>query len=573
MRRPAGTVPIALAFALPLLLSAAALTSSCGSQRSRDESSSKGKSVYYCPMHPDMKSDKPGNCPICSMKLVPLEPASGSSPADAAKSAAALPPSGSPAGASSPGAAAHGHGGAPPPDASPAGPGSPAVRIAPERQQQIGIRFATARREPASIEIRAVGKVAADERRIAHVHTKVSGWIDEVFVNFVGQPVKRGQPLFTLYSPDLVATQEEYLLARKAGRELGESPVERAAQGSRAIAAAARRRLELWDVTPAQIEALEQRGEVTRTLTIHSPVGGVVTERAAYHHGRTVTPDMDLYTIVDLERVWVLAQVYEADMGYLRVGQAAEIELPYEAEQRVLTGSIAFIPPFVDPGTRTVEVRTEFPNPKLFLKLDAFVNVKLRRDLGRRLVVPKDAVMDSGKARYVFVDKGDGYIEPRVVRAGDEVAQGRIVDEGLREGERVVTAANFILDSESRLRGAFENMGRPAPPEQAAQAAPSVRVQLTTRPRPAKVGKNKLEAQVGDAQGRPIEGATVDVRLFMPQMGNMAPMEAKASLAHTGGGRYEGEIDIPMAWSWETTVTVRKDDKVVGTAMTTITAR
>jgi hypothetical protein len=190
------------------------------------------------------------------------------------------------------------------------------------------------------------------------------------------------------------------------------------------------------------------------------------------------------------------------------------------------------------------------------------------------LVVPRDAVMDTGKAQYVFVDKGDGYLEPRPVKAGVEVAQGRVVDEGLAEGERVVTAANFILDSESRLRGAFESMGRPAPVQAAgAAAAPQIRVDVTTRPSPAKVGKNKMQVKAMDAGGNAIEDAEVEVRIFMPQMGAMAPMEAKATLKHEGGGRYEGEIDIPMAWSWETTVTVRKGGQVLGTAMTTITAR
>jgi RND family efflux transporter MFP subunit len=409
-------------------------------------------------MHPHYRSDKPGNCPICSMKLVPLEgsPPPGAAPAETTRSAGG--------GASETGAAAaalsgHHHTAGP---AAPSREGQPPLlRIAPERQQQIGVKFATAAMTPAVVEIRAVGKIAYDETRIAHVHTKVSGWIEDVFVGFVGAAVKRGQPLFTLYSPDLVASQEEYLLALKAERELGGSTLTRAAEGSRSLLEAARRRLQLWDVTPEQIAALEQAGQVAKTVTIHSPVSGVVTEREAYHHGRTVTPEMDLYTIVDLSRVWVLAEVYEYELPHVRPGQPAEAQLPNDTETKSLTGKVAFIAPFLDPKTRTGQVRIEFANPGLALRPEAFVNVLLRRDLGRRLVIPKDAVMDTGRAQYVFLDKGEGYFEPREVKLGPEVAQGRVVAQGLAEGDRVVSAANFILDSESRLKGAFDAMGRP----------------------------------------------------------------------------------------------------------------
>jgi RND family efflux transporter MFP subunit len=449
----------------------------------------------------------------------------------------------------------------------------PAVLITPERQQQIGVKFAVATRVPVRLDIRAAGRVAADERRVAHVHTKVSGWIEEVFVNFVGQPVRRGQPLFTLYSPDLVASQEEYLLALRAQRELAGSSVGQAAEGSRAMVRAARRRLELWDMTPAQIDALEKTGKVSRTVTVFSAVRGVVTERAAYHHGATVTPEMDLYTIVDLSSVWVLAEVYEYEMGAVRVGQTAEIELPYEAARKTLTGRVTFIAPFLDPKTRTAQVRMEFANAGLALKPEAFVNVVLRRDLGARLVVPREAVMDTGERQYVFVDKGEGYLGPRLVKAGPEVEQGRVIEEGLSEGERVVTAANFILDSESRLRGALEAMGRPAAGPATAAAAPKLKVDLSTSPTPAKVGKNTVRVKVADPSGQPIADAEVEVRIFMPQMGAMAPMEAKATLAPEGAGQYAGEIDIPMAWTWETTVTVRKGGQVLGRTMTSITAR
>ncbi|HXB55328.1 MAG TPA: efflux RND transporter periplasmic adaptor subunit [Vicinamibacteria bacterium] len=525
------------------------------SSPSRGSSTAQGKATYYCPMHTHYQSDRPGNCPICSMKLVPLEAPSGGPSATQVETP--------------------GRTGAPNANSTSAGTGTgPTIRIAPERQQQIGVKFAEATLLPAIVEIRAVGKVAYDETQIAHVHTKVQGWIEDVFVNFVGASVRKGQPLFTIYSPDLVAAQEEYLLSLRAQKELATSSFERVSEGSRELLSATRRRLELWDITPAQIEALEKRGEVSRTVTIASQVSGIVTERAAYHHGRTVTPELDLYTIVDLSRVWVLAQVYEYELPHVRVGQDGEATFPYEADRRPLLGKVTFVSPVLDPKTRTVEIRMEFANPDLALKPETFVNVSLRRDLGKRLVVPKDAVMDTGAKQYVFVDKGEGYLEPREVRAGVEVSAGRVIADGLRETERVVTAANFILDSESRLKGAFDAMGKPSTAEgQPAGAAPQISADVSTDPSPARVGRNRVHVKLADASGQAIKGADVSIRFFMPQMMGMAQVDVKAALREAGPGEYAGEVNLPIAWSFATTVTVVRGGQVVGTAETTVTAR
>jgi Cu(I)/Ag(I) efflux system membrane fusion protein len=505
----------------------------------------------YCPMHPHVHSDKPGNCPICGMKLVPH-----------VKGAT---PSGSPFG---------GQAGAPPtsPSAAAPTPVAPAVRIVPERQQRIGVTYAEAAVRPARVEVRAVGRVAYDETRIAHIHTKVTGWIEDVFVDFVGAPVRVGQPLFTVYSPDLVVGQEQYLLALKAN--LRGSAIAHVSQGADELLAASRRRLELWDFTPEQVRSLEEAGTVSRTVTLHSPVAGVVTERQAYHHGRTITPEMDLYTIVDLSRVWVQASLYESEAPSVKVGQAAEVTLPYGSRQKALSGRVTFISPLVDPMTRTIQVRTEFPNTELLLRPEAFVNVSLKRDLGPRLVVPKDAVMDTGETQYVFVDKGDGYLEPREIKAGLEVDTGRLVEDGLVAGERVATGANFILDSESRLKGAFDDMGKPLPAAAVTSTSPSrVSAEVTTDPAPAKIGKNHVRAVVKDASGQPIADAEVEVRLFMPQMAGMAQVDVRAPLRPEGGGAYSGDVDIPIAWSFEVTLTVHRGGQVLGTAETTITSR
>lgn len=545
-RRPLMAAMTAVAVILLSGLAGAWLYRLMVSQGAKSET--EATATYYCPMHTSYKSDKPGNCPICSMKLVPLV-AAGPSATASAEATPGIPAPEKPT------------------------PANQMIRISPERQQQIGVKFSVATIQPAIVEIRAVGRVAYDETRIAHVHTKVSGWIEDVFIDFIGEAVRKGQPLFTLYSPELVSAQEEYLLALRGQKELEGSSFERVSEGSRALLDATRRRLELWDMPPEQIEALEKRGSVTRTVTIVSPVDGVVTERAVYHHGRTITPDLDLYTIVDVSRVWVQAQVYEYELPHVRVGQPAEAVLPYDPARESLQGKVRFVAPFLDPMTRTAEIRLEFPNPGLKLKPETFVNVSLRTDLGSSLVVPKDAVMDTGQSQYVFVDQGDGYLEPRLVKAGPVVAGGRVIADGVKAGERVVTAANFILDSESRLKGALDAMGRPVPAETASSGTPGMRAEVTTNPSPARIGKNQVRVSLADAGGRPIDDAEVEIHLFMPQMIGMAQVDVKARLQPAAHGMYTGEIEIPIAWTFSTTITARKEGQVIGTAETSITAR
>ncbi|MGH8245025.1 MAG: FixH family protein, partial [Gammaproteobacteria bacterium] len=230
--------------------------------------------------------------------------------------------------------------------------------------------------------------------------------------------------------------------------------------------------------------------------------------------------------------------------------------------------------PTLNPNTRTAEVRLEFPNPDLTLRPDMFVNFRLQVDLGRRLVVPQDSVLQTGAEQYVFVDLGQGYFEPRPVKLGPQAGDLYPIEKGLKSGERVVTAANFILDSESRLKGAFAAMGKPAPVQagQPAAAAQNLIVEVL-EPKTAKVGKNRIRLAVKDPSGKPIEGAEVQVELFMPQMGSMAPMSSKADLQHAGNGIYAGTIEVPMAWTWETTVRVSQAGKPIGQQKRTITAR
>jgi Cu(I)/Ag(I) efflux system membrane fusion protein/cobalt-zinc-cadmium efflux system membrane fusion protein len=452
--------------------------------------------------------------------------------------------------------------------------GAGQIYIAPERQQLIGVKTASAEMKSITKEIRTVGRVAYDETKITHVHTKVSGFIEDVFADYVGKPVKAGEPLFTIYSPDLVATQQDYLLALKSNALLKDSSFPWVSSGSNNLVEAAKQRLLLWDITPQEIQTLEQSGAVKHALTIQSHVSGVITERQAYHHGRYVTPEMDLYTIVDLSSVWVLGQVNESDLSSVRVGQMVQIELPYSSNLNQRQGRIVFISPILDPKTRAVEVRVEFPNPDSALKPDMFVNFKLNIPLGRQLAIPADALLDTGTMQYVFVDKGQGYFEPREVKVSARTEDVVAIETGLKAGEQVVTAANFIIDSESRLRGAFASMGEPSRVPVGAPAPGTQNLQVeVVEPKTAKPGSNAIRIRVRDSSGKPIEDAEVQVGLFMPQMGNMPPMSSDAMLKNEGGGVYSGSIQFLMAWTWETTVTAKKNGQVIGTAKTTITAR
>jgi membrane fusion protein, copper/silver efflux system len=330
------------------------------------------------------------------------------------------------------------------------------VKISSQDQQLIGVQTATVRRESFVRTVRTTGQIAADETKIAHVHVKINGFIEDVFVDYVGQLVKRGQPLFTVYSPDLVSTQEEYLIAKRGEKYLGTSQFSEVSQGARSLLRSARERLKLWDISDDQIKKLDETGEVSRTLTFYSPISGFVMERKAFPQ-TAITPEMDLYQITDLSTVWVNADVYEYEVPFVKVGQTAVIELSYYPGKSY-TGKIAYIYPTVDPIARTVKVRIEFPNPHFELKPQMFANVELKINYGRQLLVPQEAVLDSGEKQYVFVVHDGGVFEPRAVQLGAKFEGNVAVLAGLKPGETIVTSGNFLIDSESRLKSAMGGM-------------------------------------------------------------------------------------------------------------------
>lgn len=376
---------------------------------------------YHCPMHPNFRSDKPGECGICGMRLVPDdEPEEARGPA---------PESPLPAGT---------------------------IRVSLEKQQLIGVRFGTAEFTEGTRTFRTVGTVAPDETRVAKVQTKIEGWIDKVYVDFTGKPVREGDALLTLYSPEMLATQEEYLLALRGRGILRGSRLAGAFQQSDSLVAAARKRLELWDLSEDQINEIERTGKALRNITLHSPISGYVMQRNAFPKQR-ITPETELYTVVDLSRVWIMADVFESDATRIREGMPVQVRLPYEGG-KVLAARVDYIQPQIEPMTRTLKVRLEANNPGLALKPDMFVDVDFRIATPRRLTVPAEAVLDSGLRKTVFVDRGNGYLERRPVETGERM-DGRIeIVRGLDAGERVVTSGNFLIDSESQFKMAASGM-------------------------------------------------------------------------------------------------------------------
>jgi Cu(I)/Ag(I) efflux system membrane fusion protein len=335
-------------------------------------------------------------------------------------------------------------------------PGQNTITISPERLQTIGVKFELVK--PRSLEkiIRTVGRVEIDERRLAHVNIKLEGWIDRLLVNSTGERVKQGQILFTIYSPELVATQEEYLLALKGGKTLGGSEFPEVAQGATSLLDVTRRRLRLWDITEDHIQDLERTGTVLKTLPIHSPATGTVIKKVAVA-GMRVNPGDELYTIADLSRIWVQADIYEYELPSIKPGQTAKVTLSYDP-RTVLTARVGFIYPTLDPQTRTAKVRFELENPGERLKPDMYANVELKIPLGTRLAIPRDAILESGERQVIFIHHGGGKLEWRNVKLGVQAGDWVEVVEGLKEGDHIVTSANFLIDSESQLKSAVGGM-------------------------------------------------------------------------------------------------------------------
>ncbi len=332
------------------------------------------------------------------------------------------------------------------------------IRIDPVTSQNMGVRIAPVRRQSLGKSIRALGTVTYDETRIYAVNLKFDGWIEHLAVDFVGESVVKGQPLFQIYSPEIVSAQEEYLLARKQLQSLGDNPYPSVRENASRLFEASRQRLLYWDIDDAQLRRLEQTEKPEKALTIYSPAAGVVIKKEALA-GHFAKAGMHQYEIADLSRVWVDVEVYEYELPYIQTGMTVEMELSYLPGKR-FQGKVLFIYPFLNAKTRTAKLRLAFDNGEGQLKPDMYANVFLESVVDPdALVIPQEALIDSGVRKVVFVARGEGKFEPRDVKIGVEGTNNTFqVLEGLKEGEEIVVSAQFMFDSESRLREAIQKM-------------------------------------------------------------------------------------------------------------------
>ena len=441
------------------------------------------------------------------------------------------------------------------------------------RQQLTGVRTEAARRETLASEVRAVGVVRYDETRQIEVNTRIAGWIRDLYADYTGRPVRAGEPLFTLYSPELLSTENEYLLAHRGHGRAAASPVEDVRRYSERLLAAARQRLLLWEVSEDHIRELEQRNEATGMVAVRSPANGVLIEKAAVK-GMRVEAGQMLFRIADLATVWVEADVYERDLASVRVGQRATVTLDaYPGES--FSGRAAYVYPALNEASRTARVRLVLANRGGRLRPGMYATVDFEGAGGEALTVAADAVLDSGKEQVVFVAEGDGRFVPRQVKVGRRSSDRTEILDGLKEGEQVATGATFFLDSESQLRAGLENFTPSAPPATSAVAAASLDIGFRATPDPPRTGDNAFEVVVKDASGAPVIDADVSVRLFMPAMPtmNMPAMQNETTLPHAGGGVYRGPGQIMMGGRWDVTVAVSRNGQSLGQRQFAVVAK
>jgi RND family efflux transporter MFP subunit len=450
------------------------------------------------------------------------------------------------------------------------------ITIDSRRQQLIGVRTVPATRSNRSSTVRTVGSIRSAESRLIDVNVKLDGWIRDLYVDYTGQPVAHGQALFSLYSPDLTATEHEYLLALKARDEMKQSPLEDARTRADQLVGSARQRLLLWDLPEEDLRLLEEQRRPIEAVTVRSPMTGVVMEKMAVK-GMHVTAGQTLYKIADLASVWIEADVYEADLALLRMGQRATVTLDAYPGER-FSGRVLYIYPYIDEKTRTNKVRFEFVNRGGRLKPGMFATVEMTAPSPMAVVVPADAVLDSGQEQVVFVSTGGGHFEPRTVKVGRRLGEDIQILDGVKEGELVATGAAFLLDSESQLRASlrdYQPTGEGSAPAGADRAVGGqLDIVFRTVPDPPKMGENQLEATVRDARGTPVEDAEVSVEFFMPAMPtmNMPAMRSQAKLSPVGGGRYRGAGQVVIAGRWEATVTVTRGGQRLGSTQLPVVA-
>jgi RND family efflux transporter MFP subunit len=512
---------------------------------------------WTCPMHPDVHQSHPGQCPICGMTLQKKTAAAAAAAHDAAHEARAET-----ANPARPGVSA--------PDSSGDDPRAP-VELDIRRQQLLGVRLATVERAALTRAIRAPGVVKWDESRWTDVTLRLEGFIRDLYVNRTGQAVRRGQSLFTVYSPDVASALAEYRLALRARDALGPAVSPSAREQAARLVDAARARLDQWQISADQANAPESIGEL-RTV-FRSPASGIVMEKMAVA-GMRAMPGDRLYRIVDPSVVWVEASVYEPDLGVIQVGQHAKVTFDTFPGE-TFDGRVTFIAPTLDEETRTTIVRLELANRQQRLRPGMFASVDLVAPLGTTLVVPADAVLDSGRRQIVFVSDGDGYFTPRDITPG-RTSDGQVqILRGLSAGERVAESGGFFIDSESQLRAALKGYEAATREADNGTARAKLMISLTTETDPVRTGPVALVVTAKGTDGQPVSDAAVSVDFnmaAMPSM-NMPAMHSQASLSPAGNGTYRGSIDVLMAGRWDVTVTVTRGSERLGSSRQTVIAR
>jgi Cu(I)/Ag(I) efflux system membrane fusion protein/cobalt-zinc-cadmium efflux system membrane fusion protein len=450
------------------------------------------------------------------------------------------------------------------------------VQLSPERLQAIGVKTTTVELRQIEDHLRLPGNVDINEQQVSYVQTRFPGWIQKVFANATYQYVRKGQPLFTIYSPDLVSTEQEYLLAKQDQKSFSQDMQGTALKEGDWLVQAATDRLRQFAVSPAQIAKLEQTNKVEHDIEVGSPVTGYITEHNALPN-QYVQSDTKLYTIADLSTAWVYANVAQTDVGRLKPGNSATVTVDAYPGSKFV-GRIDQILPQVDPMTRTVRVRLVFNNPGIFLKPGMYVNVSIDVPLGIQLVIPTSGVLQAGTRQIAFVDHGQGYLEPRTVEIGPRVDDHSVVLKGLKSGERIVSSANFLVDSEAQLQAAIGWFAPPPPGAGAAAAMnapnPQTGIELTTDPSPPHKGVNTVRVRLTGPDGKPMTGVQPTVTFSMPAMPAMGMVASRvaATLSEKGDGLYEAPLQLETGGTWQVTVTVQRDGQTIGSKQLSVNA-
>ena len=416
---------------------------------------------YHCPMHPGYHSDKPGECPICGMKLVPDDDSAHPAGAEAQKPAGKIlfykDPKAPNFKSGKPGINPEtGSDLEPVYENDPAAMPMGTIRVSAEKQQLIGVKFGEVTPGSGVHSFRSVGQVTMDETRFTKIQTRIDGWIEKVYVDFTGKFVEKGAPLITMYSPEMLASQREYLLALRSREIMKGSPLSDSPQQSDSLLAAARKRLELFSLSEAQIQEITRTQQPLTNITIYSPISGYVIMRNAFPKQR-ITPETELYTVVDLSKVWIMADVFENEASMIQVGMPARVKLSY-GTAKAFSGRVSYIQPQVDAMTRTLKVRIEADNAGMTLKPEMFVDVEFNVSMPAKMTVAAEAVLDTGLKKTVFVDRGNGYLEPRQVETGEHIGDRIEITKGLSPTDRIVVSGNFLIDSESQLKASAAGM-------------------------------------------------------------------------------------------------------------------